>query len=424
MAEAKSRIKDIYKVLLLFISSINGEQLFLWAYAVLVLGYALSSTMFSIPSVVFLACKYIPMAVLAVKIIFYDHIKQKELLIYAVILGIAVACMLSSGTKEVLIWMLTLLAAKGVNFEKLLKVWLLVIVTVVTLTFIGSLIGVVINLQYVKDFTGSKYADIASEVYSGTRNSFGIVFPTDFAAYIFNIMVVYFYLMRNRIKMQTILAGFIICFVLYRYTHARLDTGCCLILCAGYFVYLMAKNSRSYAESKYVVKRNVPKVFCFSMPVMAAVITALTYGFDEEKVWLRELNLILSNRLLIAQKTLQSNGIRYFGQFVELIGFGGTTKQPLKEYNYVDCSYLNILLLYGIIVYIFVIIVSVAVNIKYIDDVCFIFSIAMIALNAVVAHHLMAINYTAMLFALFAEKEREKNDESRNFRLRKFRKGY
>lgn len=424
MAKANKWIKDLYERLVDFTIHLSGEQLYLWAYAVLVMGYALSSTMFSIPSVVGLLCKYIPMLVFAVKIMLYDHLKGKELILYALLLGIGLACIISSGTKEVLIWILTLIAAKGVNFEKLLKVWLIVIVVVVGLTVIGSFIGVVINLKYVKDYSGMKYSDVGSEIYSGTRNSFGIKFPTDFAAYIFNIMIVSFYLVRKKIKIWMPAAALLASFILYRYTHTRLDTACCIVLCVGYFIYAFIKNNRSYVRQKFYVRRSVPRILCFSMPVMAALMTVFTYSYDYDKKWLGEINAMLSNRLIIAQDTLKTNGISYFGKFVKLIGFGGTTHQPVKQYNFIDCSYLNILLLYGIVVYIFVIIVGVAVNIKYIDDICFIFSIAMIAANAAVAHHLMAINYTAMLFALFAEKEKENNDESRNFRLRKFRKRY
>ncbi|MCD8020655.1 MAG: hypothetical protein LUF92_14075 [Clostridiales bacterium] len=71
------------------------------------------------------------------------------------------------------------------------------------------------------------------------------------------------------------------------------------------------------------------------------------------------MNIIFHDRLNYGHQGIENYGIHLFGQQIEWIGNGGLgfVKQELEgAYNYVDCSYMKILLDYGLLVLLFAVI--------------------------------------------------------------------
>lgn len=79
-----------------------------------------------------------------------------------------------------LIWFVLIAGSDQVPFEKILKVYLLIVGAIVFLAFAASMLGVIPNLQYE---TSTR----------GIRNSFGIIYPTDCSAHVFFWMLTFFY---------------------------------------------------------------------------------------------------------------------------------------------------------------------------------------------------------------------------------------
>ena len=81
------------------------------------------------------------------------------------------------------------------------------------------------------------------------------------------------------------------------------------------------------------------------MPILAAASFVLTILYTESISVLAVINQLLSNRLRIGRSGIVTYGIRPFGQTIDMIGAGGGLTWP-QEYNFVDCSYIHILLRY------------------------------------------------------------------------------
>lgn len=90
------------------------------------------------------------------------------------------------------------------------------------------------------------------------------------------------------------------------------------------------------------------KLVVLWLPVILTIVAMLLAGLYQGAGFMGKLNDILSGRLANAAEAWQKYGLSFFGQNIVWAGQGITYK-PGMQYLYVDCSYLNILLNYGLI---------------------------------------------------------------------------
>lgn len=373
-----------------------GRFLFLFAFALLIFEYTLWTTMIPISSSVHNALRYFCVALLLVKIILFDSVSVKNILIITGMLAIGVFCMFATGTKEVLFWMVAIIAAKNVDFDRILKIWLAVSIAVIVSAIVLSLAGVIVDLQY-----SNPHKDFFERFSGEYRHALGIKHPTDFAAHVFNIMIVSFYLLRNKLKAWMILIGVLVAAIVFFFTSARLDVICMLGLC---FWYLLFDVRKKHAK-KFKITR-VINPFCFAMPICAIVMTVFTFLFDPVTGKFSELNTMLSNRLKFGSQTIGEFGLAPFGVKARLIGFGGTTTTP-EGYNFIDCSYLKIALLYGVVTVVVVLIIGTVICIRNRHNKYMLASMVFISISAMISHHLMELAYVVFFLALFAKTEKK-----------------
>lgn len=84
-------------------------------------------------------------------------------------------------------------------------------------------------------------------------------------------------------------------------------------------------------------------------PVVVAIFAILLHAFyNPQNTIYFQLNKLLSGRLALGQNAMSEYGISLFGKDIEWIGFN--MEETLRgAYNYVDCSYVKILLDHGIL---------------------------------------------------------------------------
>ena len=385
-------------------ASDTGGQLYLLAFLINLLGESLSTTMFHVPGNFLLLIKFVTIVLIGIKLLWFDSLGKKEVLYFAGLMSTAILIWIFSGYSEVFMWGILLIGAQNVPFRKILLIYIVINFVVVFLAFSSSLLGVIENLQY----TGNGNR--------GIRNSFGIVYTTDFAAHIFYLMLAYFYLKSGKIKKWDYIGAGIIAVLVYYFCNARLDVICMSALIGGYLYIAYKKRRAPYLlKNKYTPKKGYEKYGIYAMPVAATLMMLLTVLYGKLNI-LDQLDILLSSRLRFGLQGLEQFGIRLFGQYVLMVGNGNTTKQPLN-YFFVDCSYLYVLLRYGIIFLLILLGVYVACCRKYCKDVYFILTIALISLNCMIAHHIIEPAYNPFAFALLAAMDKRENLlEKRNFR--------
>lgn len=387
----------------------NALRLFYIGYAILLFAEFGRTTMFPISSLVRFGCFGLAIVCFLLKMILFDHYQLKELVFLVGLLLSSVLAVLFSGSIQPILWAFLLLAAKDVPIRSFVKIYVCMVASFMLFAYVCSMLGVIDNLQYLV------YTTDGEEAY---RNSFGIIYPTDFAAHMFFLFLGIYYLIWDRLRWyQHILTG-ILAIIIYNFCIARLDTISMGILalvfgiagyveagepiCKGHYTY--KKNRHSALRAGKGVKRHTgnfwESVSVFILPFFVLLSFLSAALFDSSNEFLQEMNNLFSSRLDLGRIGLEEYGFSWFGQDIPMIGGGGSTVWS-DEYFFIDCSYLYIFLCYGLIFSLFVLFCGVKACWKFRKDHAFILCMLLISINCVVAHHLIDLAFHPFMAVLW-----------------------
>lgn len=361
------------------IQEISGEKLFLFAFCIYLTAETLTTTMFPVPWNVIKLGRTMALALIIVKIIGFDCLEFRRLLWIALLLASALAVKVFAGYWEPFRWVLLLAGAHEVSFHKILRSYLVISLSVLLYAFTGSLLGIIVNLQY----------DAGAR---GVRNSFGIIYPTDFAAHVFFLLLVFLYIKRDKVKTSVYICFLAIAGLIFYFCSARLDSLCICLLTLSHM--WLGKQTRRKKDSLFPFA-------VYSMPVLMSVMWLLTILFAQGGTFITEIDQLLSSRLYMQEKGFSEYGVRLFGQFIRMAGNGGSVTLP-ADYFFIDCSYFYILLQYGIFFLLSVFAVYIVICKKQKQDAYFVLAILLLSVNCVISHHLLEVAYNPFALALFA----------------------
>lgn len=368
-------------------STVYEERIYLIALVIAVFGAVLRTTMFQKPWQIMILCDNIPWILVIAKMSFYNRKDIKYLLISVVLLIFSQIIYINTGYFEPLYVTVMIVGAKNVSFNKILKVHMCIAFTMVVIAFFASILGVIENLQYVtKD--------------RGVRNSFGIVYPTDFAAHIFFIMLSYAYIRKEKLKLWNYILGLFIAIGVYAFCKARIDVVCMILLIVGYGI-LNVVDRYSVIISKKILKC-LHIISAISMPFAAIIMYSLTMLYQKNVGFWNRFPDTLVSRFRQGQEGILQYGITPFGQYIRMVGAGGTTVWP-DDYFFLDCSYINCVLRYGAVFLIVILMIYVLSCWKQRGDSYLLWAVVLIALNCIIAHHLVELAYNPFNLMLFAD---------------------
>lgn len=374
------------------------ENLF-WIGFILFQGIGVwSTTMFPQSGVISKLFKLIFIACMGMKILLYERFSMKE--IQAIVFcGIcAVGTLYKARYIEPFMWLILIVASKNIPFKKIIQVYLLVTGAICILAFAASMLDVIVNLQ----FDASK---------RGIRNSFGIVYPTDFGAHVFFWIISWFYLLGEQIKGYHCAMGLLAGVLVYRFCNARVDAGCIIMVAILFWMgNSIAGKKMGSRRVQGIWKRIWERLGVCVMPVLAILSIALTAIYNEGNSMWSKLDGTLMARLKYGKMAFTDYGLKLFGQHIEMVGNGGSLE--LKgEYFFLDCSYVNILMTWGIVLLIVVLLLFGYACCKNRKDLYFQYAIALIAVNCVIAHHMMDIAYNPFILAVLAANMMRNNSK-------------
>lgn len=388
----------------------NGEILFFSGYILYLFWKIIKTTMFPYSDTAFMACLAISVLLLSMKIVLFDTYTPRMFLTVAVIFACGLVVAVSSGYLWPFIWSLVVVSAKDIPFRKILQVYLLMNLVIMGLAFCASLLGVVENLAYT-----------SSDAITGIRYSFGCTYTTDFAAHVFFMLMVVFYLYYKQLKWYHYIGTCAIAGLIFYFCYAKLDTVCILLLALFFGIYhiLRWQGERENIYPEEPFSRNcgginfkrtrflhkwesaMQKIASASMPVVCIIMYYLTVSYDINDETSIEIDEFITSRLRLGYKGLKDFGISLFGQDVPMVGFGGATKLK-EEYFFVDCSYLFVMLRYGIVFMVLVFIVYAAICYKRREDTALMICLIILAISFAIDHHILEEAYNPFGYALFA----------------------
>ena len=394
MVQLKQKLTSLYE------RPINGNLLYLISFCgVIFLEFILTTTFSS----------YIPMKFInwgldlfllpaLFKMIFLDEYKLWQLVMMIAVILLALISWKKAGYNILFIMSIMVLAAKNIDFYKLIKVYYNQVLILFLMVIGYSLVGIIDNLIYYRN--------------SIARYSLGIDYPTDFAALVFSLIVAYCYINYRKLNIfKYIVIALLALFVSY-FNNARLDTILILLVIPVMFVANQAQaHHRQYATI-------ISSMYWGAIPIFAFIAIYASYFFSFENKVYMHIDRILSGRLHLSFEGIQIYGIHIFGQRIEEHGWGSAhglhmMKQAGYNYFFIDSAYLRLLLIYGIVMGLIFLGACFYLAIRETKRKDYLLPAALLlfAISALVDQHLIEIVYNPFLIALLANVNTGGNNE-------------
>lgn len=236
--------------------------------------------------------------------------------------------------------------------------------------------------------------------YRGTtaRHSFGFFYSTQLShIYFFNILAYCIY--RNQLKRTEYFIIVIIASIIFITTGSRNAFILTIVFLICYYMLFNQNNIyiwcylRRYKEKIIYISKHF-----YTISFGLSFISSMLY--NQQSFIFTKLNELLNNRLILGYNAIINYGIHLFGNYIKWIGM--TEANTNQLYNYVDNSFLQILLTNGfvficILLYFFYLLMKKLIDIKnYRLLLCLIF----IAIHSLIDPQLLNIEMNIFLVLL------------------------
>lgn len=328
---------------------------------------------------------------LGLRFLYKMRVSYKYLILSILLLLSGVLVYFQTNRLNFLVYSMLLVLLVNVDMKVVLRNYVVVAGILVVGVFLLSLVGMVPNLQYNR----------AGVI----RNSFGFIYPTDFASHCFYLFLAISYLLKDKFIWTRSLFGVLLSAFIIKYCDARLNA-LSILLATVIFIYFYYSNGK---------KLKIFALLPYSAVVFASTVTYLSYKFSWSNPFLVSINKLITGRLALGRNAFDTFGVHLFGtRNVQFIGSGGKTESVIG-YNYVDSSYVQMLFTYGIVpVVILIIIYVVASRKQYKDGQYLLVAIlSLIAFNCMIEAFWFVPTYNIFMFLLFTTNtfsKKESND--------------
>ncbi len=317
----------------------------------------------------------IPAVFVVLKIALFDHHSLIELTVFALLECVLYNIGYHAGDFSLFYFIPFVYGAKDIDYRLVLKVFITVNVIGILIAMGLALGGVIRNYEGIR----SLYSPM-------TRYGMGAVYPSDFAARGFCVLMAYAALRRFHFSLPEYISYAAISIWYYILTNTRLDMMLMLIL----FLLIIFYNK----EAK-LLQRASNQLITLGMYIFIGIIFLMGLCYHPGSKLLGFVNTVLSGRLSYEQLTFQKYNIQLFGQFINQPGGGA---------YYIDSVFFRTIFMYGLVVFIMLLILILAMNRRLISakafclEICFMLFI----LSGAIDQHFWDSSFNFILLSLFA----------------------
>jgi len=334
---------------------------------------------------------FLVVLLLGLRFLYKMRISYKYLLLSIFLLISGELVYFQTNRLNFLVYSMLLVLLVNVDMKVVLRNYVVVAGILVVGVFLLSLIGMIPNLQYNR----------AGVI----RNSFGFIYPTDFASHCFYLFLAISYLLKDKFIWTRSLFGVLLSAFIIKYCDARLNA-LSILLATVIFIYFYYSNGK---------KIKIFALLPYSAVVFASVVTYFSYKFSWSNPFLVSINKLITGRLALGRNAFDTFGVHLFGtRNVQFIGSGGKTESVIG-YNYVDSSYVQMLFTYGIVPVVLLLIIYVVASRKQYKDGQYLLVaiLSLIAFNCMIEAFWFVPTYNIFMFLLFTTNtfsKKESND--------------
>ena len=377
-------IRDGARNLREFVSTNVAESMYLVGLLFFLIQGFLDTTMFAyvMPASAIPILKGIAFGIIALKIIIFDfRTSIRHTVLTLSLLGIGALSILFDGYTAPFQFVLMVVGAFRVDFDRIARLYFWVSVSLTVITFVAGFTGLIPNVA------------VSREV--GTVYSYGFYYITEFSAHVLSITLVWIYLNRSNLSGRVYLPAIIWSSAVFILVNGKMSFLLSLLV-------MVAIAISEVRQGRMGISYCFPRVLIYSFNVMAVIslILMVCYTYSGALAWLNDL---LTNRLYYAHEAFTRYGITAFGKQIEMLGWGGGKSVQYQDYFYIDCSYVNILLRYGYIILLMVLTLCTVPLFRIRKSAGVIAWLLFgIAIASFVNEHLMSIPYNIFVLMAFA----------------------
>lgn len=314
---------------------------FVLVYFIYIFFEALSQTEMSFSEIKYI--KWMCLVWMFIRILTETKIKKSQLLWWAIF---GILCVLvgwkSSDMLKVLSVCVFTYAAINVNSTRLVKTALAAITLVLLLIPVLSYSGLI--------------PFVVSNVGGRLRYNLGFKYATFSSNFFLHAVAMWLFIKKDKIRAINIAFILAINYIIYLLTDTRATNIEILFIV---IILLISNSIDKLSESKIRVMYN-------NAFIGGCIISmALQIFYNKSKGWMLLLNTALNYRLSLGKYAFNDFGISFLGQYVQWNSFD---RAATEEYYYVDSSYMNISIVYGIVILLILVIGFSILIQKYVKE--------------------------------------------------------
>lgn len=313
----------------------------------------------------------------------YGEYSKKELVLITVGTVLLIVSAKFSGSKTMLVYWVFIIAAHDIELERIVKAAVMVHFACMLIIIASSVWGIIEDRIYTQ---GS----------DRVRASLGYLYTTDSSNYFFRMILMYIYVKKEKISWESIGALELCNILLFKFTDTR---NAFVLGTLALFVAGVWKLFRRLRNNNIIYKAGA----VLTMPIMSAIMICLTFFYNPQIKWMWSLNKFINERLSLGYSAYKNYGLHLWGKSIQWIGGANNYITYSGEYNYVDSSYVQIILNYGIIIFLLVCLLFIVLGWKAskINDIYLILVLVIIALHSALDPQLfwMAFNPFIMCYS-------------------------
>ncbi|WP_270372087.1 hypothetical protein [Limosilactobacillus mucosae] len=330
------------------------------------------------------------LALVLLKIFLFDDLDLKWLAIDAIVLILLLITWRTSKEFSLFSMGIFVLGARNVDFKRIIKIYFYVGMLLLAFVVISAMGGLIRNLVYRRDMTNI------------VRQSFGIAYPTDFAAHVLYLILAYAYLKFGKIKWYDYAVFLAAAVFLVKFSDARLSAYAIILSIPVLWI-------GQRAQTDHLLSRFIAS-FYWTVPILLAYLVIIaSYFFTPSNKALTKVNNASSGRLFLGHKAISEYGFSMFGKQIIEHGWGGANGLKMSQnapanYFFVDSSFLRMTILYGIIMAIIILLAMTKISWESFQKGSFALAsiIVIVSVSAMVEQRLLDLAYDPFLIALLA----------------------
>ena len=292
---------------------------------------------------------------------------------------------------ELLYFSLSLIVgAKGLEFTDILKAHFNLSVSFCLLNIVGSQMGIIENATLMDQ--SERLSVIDDTIF---RESFGYDWCTDFASHVFLIILSLWILKKG------VFTKYQLCILLGIAVFILLKTGT-RMAAAGIVIIALLSFYIKYRDP-YKIPKSVWFFFLASTPFCAILSIYVTMKYDStDAVWMLT-DMFLSGRLSLGQDAILYKGFPWLGQVYKMYGMGNSIGGD--EYNYIDNTYVQYFVIFGIVATVALILCYVRICYKSYKQKILIIPLAVFisSLFGIITQFHFNVIYCPLLLATFSD---------------------